>query len=437
MLGSVQHGGDALVRLNDAFAPDPVFLDVPAGVTVDGPVLLVHWCDPGAAAFPRLSVRAGEGAAVAVVEVFAGAPGPDRSLFVPVTELSAADGRVAARTCRCRSSATRPGRSPAWPARGDSGSSVRTFTVGLGGSYDRVRADVSVEGKDARSEILSAYLGDGSQVHDIRTLQDHAAPRTNSELLCQGAVAGRSRSVYSGLIRVHRGAVRSDARQTNHNLVLDEGAHADSVPNLDILENDVKCSHASTVGPDRRGPALLHRVTRRGARGGRGPHRAWLLRRHHRPWARSRGDPAPRARGARPSARPRSVAGGWPRVSETVALCTTDELASGEARRFDVDGHRIALVRIGDAFFAVDDECSHEDFSLSEGEVWADECQIECPRHGSTFDLVTGAALLAAGHPARRRLRRRGGRRHGVGGAAREHRARLRGQGSARVGRRP
>jgi Fe-S cluster assembly protein SufD len=86
-------------------------------------------------------------------------------------------------------------------------------------------------------------------VHDIRTLQDHVAPRTNSELLCQGAVAGTSRSVYSGLIRVHRGAVRSDARQTNHNLVLDEGAHADSVPNLDILENDVKCSHASTVGP--------------------------------------------------------------------------------------------------------------------------------------------------------------------------------------------
>ena len=86
-------------------------------------------------------------------------------------------------------------------------------------------------------------------MHDIRTLQDHVAPRTTSELLCQGAVAGTSRSVYSGLIRVHRGAVRSDARQTNHNLVLDEGAHADSVPNLDILENDVRCSHASTVGP--------------------------------------------------------------------------------------------------------------------------------------------------------------------------------------------
>jgi|SRR5581483_9753730 len=126
---------------------------------------------------------------------------------------------------------------------------VRTFTVGLGAAYDRVRADVRADGKGAQSELLSAYFGDGTQVHDIRTLQDHAAPRTESELLCQGAVSGHSRSVYSGLIRVHRGAVRTDARQTNHNLVLDEGAHADSVPNLDILENDVKCSHASTVGP--------------------------------------------------------------------------------------------------------------------------------------------------------------------------------------------
>jgi len=248
MLGSVQTGGDALVRLNDAFTPDPVFVDVPAGVTVAGPLLVVHWCDPGAAAFPRLAVRVGEGAAVSVVEVFAGAEGPGRSLVVPVTELEAATGASLSYVSLQILGAA------AWSiarlaARGAGGSSLRTFTVGLGAAYARVRADISVDGRDARSEILSAYLGDGSQVHDIRTLQDHAAPRTTSELLCQGAVADRSHSVYSGLIRVHRGAVRSDARQTNHNLVLDEGAHADSVPNLDILENDVRCSHASTVGP--------------------------------------------------------------------------------------------------------------------------------------------------------------------------------------------
>ncbi len=77
-------------------------------------------------------------------------------------------------------------------------------------------------------------------------------------------------------------------------------------------------------------------------------------------------------------------------MAETVALCKVGDLASGQVRRFDVAGHRLALVRVGDEFHIVDDECSHEDFSLSEGEVLVEDCQIECPKHGSTFDLVTG-----------------------------------------------
>ena len=254
MVGSVQVGGDALVLLNDAYLPDPVLVDVPAGVVLPDPILVVHWCGgdeaavAGAAIFPRTSVRLGEGAGAALVEVYAGPSSARRTLVAPVTELKAgAEASLSYVSLQILDDS-------AWfiarlAASGDTDSVLRTFTVGLGGDYDRVRADVSVVGRGARSEILSTYLGTGTQVHDIRTLQDHVAPRTNSELLCQGAVAGTSRSVYSGLIRVHRGAVRSDARQTNHNLVLDEGAHADSVPNLDILENDVKCSHASTVGP--------------------------------------------------------------------------------------------------------------------------------------------------------------------------------------------
>jgi 3-phenylpropionate/trans-cinnamate dioxygenase ferredoxin subunit len=77
-------------------------------------------------------------------------------------------------------------------------------------------------------------------------------------------------------------------------------------------------------------------------------------------------------------------------MSEQLELCAVDDLKPGEARRFDVGGYRIALVRIGDEFHAVDDRCSHEDYSLAEGEVWVDECEIECPRHGSTFDLRSG-----------------------------------------------
>ena len=78
-------------------------------------------------------------------------------------------------------------------------------------------------------------------------------------------------------------------------------------------------------------------------------------------------------------------------MGDTVRLCGRDELSSGAARRFDIGAHHIALVRIDDDFYAIGDTCSHEDYSLSEGEVWASECQIECPRHGSTFDLLTGA----------------------------------------------
>jgi len=72
-------------------------------------------------------------------------------------------------------------------------------------------------------------------------------------------------------------------------------------------------------------------------------------------------------------------------------LCATDELAPGAARRFDVAGLRVALVRIDDDFHAVGDRCSHEDFSLADGEVWGPECEIECAKHGSSFDLRTGA----------------------------------------------
>lgn len=67
------------------------------------------------------------------------------------------------------------------------------------------------------------------------------------------------------------------------------------------------------------------------------------------------------------------------------------ELTHGTARRFDLDGHRIAVIRIGDDVYAVGDRCSHADVSLSEGDVWCDEKEIECSQHGSTFSLVTGS----------------------------------------------
>jgi 3-phenylpropionate/trans-cinnamate dioxygenase ferredoxin subunit len=77
-------------------------------------------------------------------------------------------------------------------------------------------------------------------------------------------------------------------------------------------------------------------------------------------------------------------------MGEAVRVCARDDIAPGSARRFDVAGSAVAVVRIGDDFYAIGDTCSHADFSLSEGDVWPDELEIECPKHGSTFSLVTG-----------------------------------------------
>ena len=245
--------GDALVTLHEAFVPDAVLVDVDPGASPQGPVVLVHWCEGEAssglrrALFPRTRVRIGAGARAEVVEVVTGF-GQGEGLVVPVSELSVGEeARLAYVSLQTLGDG-------AWnlgrlAARVEADGSLASFTVGLGADYDRLRTDASVTGTGASTAIRSAYLGTRSDVHDVRTVQDHEAPRTTSELLCKGAVAGSSRSIYSGLIRIRHGAVRSNAMQTNHNLVLDEAAHADSVPNLDIEENDVRCSHASTVGP--------------------------------------------------------------------------------------------------------------------------------------------------------------------------------------------
>lgn len=73
-------------------------------------------------------------------------------------------------------------------------------------------------------------------------------------------------------------------------------------------------------------------------------------------------------------------------------VCSVDDVAPGTAARFDMGGHRLCVVNIAGTFYVIGDECSHEDYSLAEGDVWEDEREIECPRHGSTFSLVDGEA---------------------------------------------
>lgn len=240
-------GADAYTVLHDAFLAGGAFVHVPAGVAVADPVLVLHWSEgEGRASFPHTLVVLGEGAEATVLERF-GSPAGDH-LVDAVTELAVGDGahlrylsvqEHGARTWHLGYQAARIGRD----------ATVRSSAVALGGDYARQRSEARLIGQGGSSDQLAVYFGDREQMLDFRTLQDHDAPHTTSDLLFKGAVEDTASSVYSGMVRLRPDARKAVALQTNRNLVLTEGARAESIPNLEIEANDVRCSHASTVGP--------------------------------------------------------------------------------------------------------------------------------------------------------------------------------------------
>ncbi len=240
---------DAFTHLAEAFGADAVVLSVPSGARIEEPIVVVHDLgEPGErrAVFPRSFVSLGEGAQASVVELTTSS---DAALLsVPIAELDLAPGAHLAYhgIQLLGSGAWQLGYQVAQVARD---AELSSFSAALGGDYARLVTRASLAGEGAASHLLAVYLGDRTQVEDFRTFQEHLAPRTRSDLVFEGAVTDSARSVYSGLITIAKGAVRADASQTNRNLVLSEGARADSVPNLEIEENDVRCSHASAVGP--------------------------------------------------------------------------------------------------------------------------------------------------------------------------------------------
>ncbi|HUQ64346.1 MAG TPA: Fe-S cluster assembly protein SufD [Acidimicrobiales bacterium] len=238
---------DAFTELNTAFAPGCVGVRVPAGLEVERPILVFHWIDAeGSAVFPRTIVRAGADSEVTVVEHQVST---DVAAFVdPVVEIDLAPAaRVNYLTLQ--DLGPRVWQTGYQASRVAQDATLRSSVVALGGHYARVRTDSSLAGKGGTSYLTAVYFADGERMHDFRTIQDHVAPSTTSDLLFKGAVQDTGRSVYSGLIRVGKEARGTNAFQTNRNLVLSEGAGAESVPNLEIETDDVRCSHASAVGP--------------------------------------------------------------------------------------------------------------------------------------------------------------------------------------------
>lgn len=249
LLGSGLGDGtpDAFTLLNDATHDEPVIVQVPAGMTVPGPIVVMHATNgDGVAAAPRLVVHAGEDSSVSVVEVQTS--GADRVLVVPVTEI------VAERAARVGHVTLQQLGLASWQvglqvSRVEKEATLRSTSVAFGGEYARLRTDCRMVGRGATGELDAIYFGEGDQTLDFRTFQEHVAPDCTSNLLFKGAGGGRSRSIYTGLIRVGKGASGTNAFQTNRNIKLSDQAWAESIPNLVIENNDVRCSHASAVGP--------------------------------------------------------------------------------------------------------------------------------------------------------------------------------------------
>jgi Fe-S cluster assembly protein SufD len=237
---------DAFTVLHDAFAAGGAYVFVPPGVVVEDPIFVSHRSSgDGLASFPHTLVVVGEGAEVSVVDRFA-ATGDH--LSNAVIELVVGDG-ANARYISVQEHGPKTWAVALQRARVGRDARLQSSAVALGGDYARLRSESHLVSEGAESDLLAVYFGDQEQMHDFRTLQDHAAPRTRSDLLFKGAVEDKARSVYSGLIRLRKAAQKSNAYQTNRNLVLSEGAAAESIPNLEIEADDVRCSHASTVGP--------------------------------------------------------------------------------------------------------------------------------------------------------------------------------------------
>jgi Fe-S cluster assembly protein SufD len=234
--------------LNSALWLDGVFLYVPQGVQIDLPIRATRWIShDGTAVFTRTLIIAEAGSRVSYVDEILSDDVDSQGFVSDAVEVIAEDGANVQYV-----SLQRLGRGVFYHSAQRTLASrdveLNTLNVTLGASVSRVDLNARMLGPGASSELLGLYFGDSDQHFDHNTSQDHVAPNTTSDLLYKGALDERSRSVFRGIIRVHPDAQRTDAYQTNRNLLLSENARADALPNLEIEADDVRCSHGATVG---------------------------------------------------------------------------------------------------------------------------------------------------------------------------------------------
>jgi Fe-S cluster assembly protein SufD len=241
-------GSAKFAALHQALVSNGTFLFVPRGVEIEQPIEIFHWLrGENVSVFPHLLLITDELARVTVVEHF-----------------RSCDRRVAGFACGVNDLFAGPGAKVTYVCAQDWGDKVvalqmNTTTVdhdgsamslnlNLGSKYSRFESLSRLTGEGGRSDLLAVSVADGDQEFDARTLQDHASPQTTSDLLYKNALDDRARCTFGGLIRVEPHAHFTDAYQKVRNLLLSDDAEANSMPGLEIMADNVRCTHGATSG---------------------------------------------------------------------------------------------------------------------------------------------------------------------------------------------
>ena len=234
--------------LNAALWQNGTFLYVPKNTEVALPLGAFYSADAGGLSAPRTLIVLGANAKATFIDEYTSEEFGERLFSTGSVEIILGDGanlryvslqnwsRTVAQISRIK-------------ARLDRNSRLESLTVSLGADAARAEVECVMDGPGAESEMLGLYFADKGQHYNQYTLQHHHADHAHSDLLFKGALRDGSTAVYSGMIRVDEGAQKTDAYQTNRNLLLDSGSDAVSIPQLEIGANDVRCSHGSTTSP--------------------------------------------------------------------------------------------------------------------------------------------------------------------------------------------
>jgi Fe-S cluster assembly protein SufD len=246
-LGTVVGAEDPFVARNERSWTGGLFVYVPRGKQLTAPVLATAVQDASGSSLPwRTLVVLEEGASAEVWEQYVSSGDEVDGLFNTVVEL------IVGQNAHLRFVSGQGLNEKSWVfgthrAVVERDGSLDWVALGFGSARGKVRMETNLAGEGSSAKVTGAYAAHGRQHLDFDTTQEHAAANTVSDLAFRGVLQGRSNAVWRGMIKVDPGAQQTDAFQESRNLLLSKRAHADAIPGLEILANDVRCTHAAAI----------------------------------------------------------------------------------------------------------------------------------------------------------------------------------------------